>query len=85
MRYTAQKMEFSIKDFIIKCDQIRNFLRIWLHLLKKSLAKNFNFCAVLHLTTVQPVQPSWTSNWPEIKETGRVFHGEHEEFSIGKF
>ena len=25
---TAQKMKFSIKDFIRKCDQIRSFLRI---------------------------------------------------------
>ena len=33
---TAQKMKFSIKDFFCKCDQIHSFLRIWLHLLKKS-------------------------------------------------
>ena len=45
--YTAQKMKFSIKDFFSKCDQIRRKLRIWSHLLKKSLTKNFIFCAVL--------------------------------------
>ena len=28
---TAQKMEFSIKDFFSKCDQIRSFLQIWSH------------------------------------------------------
>ena len=39
-------MKFSIKDFFSKCDQIRNFLRIWSHLLKKSLIENFIFCAV---------------------------------------
>ena len=33
---TAQKMKFSIKDFFSKCNQIRSFLRIWSHLLKKS-------------------------------------------------
>ena len=33
-----QKMKFSIKDFF-------SFLRIWSHLLKKSLMENF-FCAV---------------------------------------
>ena len=43
---TAQKMKFSIKDFFRKCDQIHSFLRIWLHLLKKSLMKNFIFYAV---------------------------------------
>ena len=39
-------MEFSIKDFFSKCDQIRRKLRIWSHLLKKSLMENFIFCAV---------------------------------------
>ena len=33
---TAQKMLFSIQDFFSKCDEIRSFLRIWSHLLKKS-------------------------------------------------
>ena len=43
-------MKFSIKDFFSKCDQIRSFfrssLRIWSHLLEKSLMENFIFCAV---------------------------------------
>ena len=43
---TAQTMKFSIKDFSSKCDQTRSFLRIWSHLLKKSLMENFIFCAV---------------------------------------
>ena len=43
---TVQKMKFSIKDFFIKCDQIRRKLRIWSHLLKKSLMGNFIFCEV---------------------------------------
>ena len=41
--YTAQKMKFSIKEFFSKCDQIRNFPRIWSHLLKKYLIENFIF------------------------------------------
>ena len=40
-------MKFSIKDFFIKCDQIPSYLRIWSHLLKKSLMENFIFCPVL--------------------------------------
>ena len=44
--FTAQKMNFSFKDFFSKCVQIRSFLRIWSHLLKKSLMENFIFCAV---------------------------------------
>ena len=43
---TAQKMKFSIKNFISKCDQIRKNLRIWSHLLKTFLMENFIFCAV---------------------------------------
>ena len=43
---TAEKMKFTIKDFCSKCDQIRSFLRMWSHLLKKSLVGNFIFCAV---------------------------------------
>ena len=39
-------MKFSIKDFFSKYVQIR-WLRIWSHLLKKSLMENFIFCAVL--------------------------------------
>ena len=42
----VHKMEFSIKDFSSKCDQIRRKLRIWSNLLKKSLMENFIFCAV---------------------------------------
>ena len=44
--HTTQKRTSSIKDFFNKCDQIRRKLRIWSHLLKKSLMKNFIFCAV---------------------------------------
>ena len=43
---TAQKMKFSNKDFLSKWDQIRRKLRIWSHLVKKSLMENFIFRAV---------------------------------------
>ena len=46
---TVQKMKCSIKDFFSKCDQIRKKLRIWPHLLKKSLMENFIFCPVSSL------------------------------------
>ena len=36
-----------MRDFFSKCDQIHRKLRIWLHLLKKSLIENFIFCAVI--------------------------------------
>ena len=36
-------MKFSVKDFSSKCGQIRRKLRIWSHLLKKSLMETFTF------------------------------------------
>ena len=45
-------MKLSIKDFSSKCDQIRSFLRIWSHLLKKYLMENFIFCAVVFIGKV---------------------------------
>ena len=39
-------MKFTIKEFFSKCDQIRSFLRISSHLLKKSLMENFIFWEV---------------------------------------
>ena len=42
-------MKFSFKDFFSKRDQILNLLRIWLHLVKKSLMENFIFCVVKYV------------------------------------
>ena len=46
-------MKFSISNFCSKCDQIRKKLRIWSHLLKKSLMENFTFCVVLSTHLVE--------------------------------
>ena len=43
---TVQKIKSSIENFFSKCDQIRRFLRIWSHLLTKSVMESFIFCAV---------------------------------------
>ena len=53
-----KKMRFPIKDFFSKCDQIRSFLRIWSHLLKKSLMENFIFCAVFIVLFFLQIAPS---------------------------
>ena len=47
LTFTAQKMKFSIMDFLSKCDQIPRKLQIWQHWLKKSLMRNFIFCAII--------------------------------------
>ena len=38
---------FFIKGFLSKCDQIRRKLRIWSHLLRRSLMENFIFFTVM--------------------------------------
>ena len=43
---TVQKIKSSIENFFSKCDQIRRFLRIWSHLLTKSVMESLIFCAV---------------------------------------
>ena len=43
-------MKFSIKDFFRKCDKIRRKLRIWSHLLKKSLMEHVILCAVIYFS-----------------------------------
>ena len=45
--HCTKKIKFSIKDLFSKCDQIRSFLRIWSHFLKKSFMENFIFCVVV--------------------------------------
>ena len=52
---TAQKMKFSIKDFFIKCEQIRCKQPIWSHLLKKSLMENFILCAVCAFSEIAEI------------------------------
>ena len=44
-------MKFSIKDFFSKCYQI--WMRIWSHVLKKSLMENFIFCAVIKMKFIK--------------------------------
>ena len=67
---TAQKMNFSNKNFFSKCYQIRSFPRIWSHLLKKFLMENFFFCAVLQSYLCNRFQRSIIngsfSSWNEI-------------------
>ena len=66
--YTAQKMKFSIEDFFSKWDQIRKNLRIWSHLLKKSLMENFIFCAVLNIRCLTGF---WMHLWV-AEDAGRI-------------
>ena len=47
------KNEVTINDFFSQCDQIRSFMRIRSHLLKKSLMENFIFYIVKNLRNYQ--------------------------------
>ena len=51
-------MKFFVKNFFSKCDQIHRKLRIWSHLLKKSLMEHFIFC-VMYPFIQYPIQFVW--------------------------
>ena len=59
--YAAQKVKFSIKDFFCKCGQICSLLRIWPHLLKKSLFENFILCSVIGGTNFFTKMQCWVN------------------------
>ena len=86
--YTAQKMKFSIKDFFSKYDQIRRKLRIWSHLLKKSLMENFISCAVLFpLVEFILFNPIQSSNLVHIATICPLFFyfATFEHFSLSQY
>ena len=69
---TAQKIKFSIKHFFSKCDQIWSFLRIWSHLLKKSLREIFIFCAVSKKPVSQFAEKNVPSYYLVLQLTKRL-------------
>ena len=46
IRSQHKQLSFSSRKSSGKCDQIRSFLWIWSHLLKKSQMENFIVCTV---------------------------------------
>ena len=64
---TVQKMKFSFNDFFSKCGQIRRRLRIWSHLLKKSLMENFIFCAVSNWIFQEQIWIIFSLAYPTLK------------------
>ena len=60
-----------MKDFFSKCGQICSFLRIWSHLLMKSLIENLIICAV-HILSFQTLYGHYFAYFakknPEISE-----------------
>ena len=66
-------MKFSIKDFFSKCDQIRSFLRIWSHLLKKSLMENFIFFVQCECNPELQLQSFYVINEQKLQNNSSVF------------
>ena len=64
-------MKFSGKDFFSKCDQIRSFLQIWSHLLKKSLMENFIFCAETNLAPSLHLWRTFSLSLPGIQSISK--------------
>ena len=73
---TALKIKFFIKDFFSKCDQIWRKLRIWSHLLKKSLMENFIFCAVMFIIQqeLDKMKSMWNTHYiRKVRNAPRLF------------
>ena len=67
LQFAAQKLNNSIKDSFSKYDQIRSFLQIWLHLLKKTLMENFIFWAVRNFKKIWEKRCELTPFWIEFQ------------------
>ena len=87
----AQKMKFCIKDFFIKCDQIRSFLQICSYLLKKPFMENLIFCVVyqsLYFLKCNWYQPillfSLNTSCKIFKELKKILSVKKYHFSIEK-
>ena len=63
--FTAKRIKFFVKDFVCKCVQIGSFLRIWSHLVKKSLIFYFLRTAwyLKHLFTRNVVKIVEVAGW----------------------
>ena len=73
--YHCTKNEFFIKEFFSKFDQIRSFLQIWSHLLRKSLMENFVFCPLLCTDSSFPYFSDFASFFRRIKLRRCQFRG----------
>ena len=71
-------MNFSIKNFFSKCDQIRSFLRIWSHLVKKSLMEKFIFWEVkllalaIYIFFVKSMKNLWVSKQNMVESPSKL-------------
>ena len=80
MILTAQKMKFAIKDFFSKCDQICSFMRIWSHLLKKSLMDKFIVCAVQCFSSASCFVKQFLSSLYFFEKIFYVFHESTQQY-----
>ena len=72
----TKKMKFSFKNYLCKCDQIRSYMRIWSHLLKKFSMKNFIFCKVQVLLFVMKLilRPMKIDYWLSVSSCKSKCH-----------
>ena len=82
--HTAQKMKFSIRDFLSKCDQIRSFKWIWSRLLKKSLMESFIFC-VASVTLTYLIGGGWRQGTKNSFWLLKIFYFIKWRFGVSVF
>ena len=82
--HTLHKKWSFHKDFFSKCDQIRSFLWIWSHLLKKSLMENFIFCAVITKILQKSTYLGWAAKKILISRTFKMLVWSPESTSFSE-
>ena len=80
-----KKMKLSIKDFFSNYDQIRRKMRIWSHLLKKSLMENFIFYAVLTFQTCKMLLVKYINIFVHISLVWLVYGTKYSRMAQVKF
>ena len=71
--HTVQKIKFSIKNFFRKCYQIRSFLRIWSHLLRKAVPENFIFLCSASQADHMELLPKIVNAFQQLKNQIGLF------------
>ena len=84
LTFTAQKIKFSIKDFFSKYDRIRWKLRIWSHLLKKSITENIVLVQRFWLVWFRKMNSNFESQEWRVKRIVLLYCSKEYKISFEK-
>ena len=73
IKFVAHEIQFFIKDFFRKYDQIHRQMQIWSHLLKNSLIEKFLFVQFKINLLTRPYQTFWNQFTELLNRTYQTF------------